>query len=210
MKVDFIIDGFNLYHTLKHNKPTRWLDLTSFCKSYLPNISKDAKVGKIYFFSASPTHMSPKPYDPNSKVGKHKNYITVLEDTGVIVQLGRFKKKEIKYTKHNKVNVTIHKHEEKETDVAIGVKLFELMHNNADAVALVTGDTDLCPAIKAVKNNFPNKKVINILPFRSISRQLSQLCDQKSKTKEGRYLNNQLPSKITLKNGEVIEKPVNW
>jgi len=211
MKIDFVIDGFNLYHTFDKQKNTRWLDLISYCQSFLQDFGKDAKLGKVYYFSALATHLSPHTTDKNSDVYKHLQYIQALESSGVVVQLGRFKKKTIKYSKKNEVSIRLYKNEEKETDVAIGMQMFDTLHNNsADAIALVTGDTDLCAAIRVLKKNFPDKKIVNILPFRSVSRQLSDMCDQTLKTKEWRYLKHQFNDKITLKDGKIIEKPINW
>ena len=46
----FLVDGFNLYHSLKDaqlalgGQSTRWLDLRSFCSSYLPHIGRTARL----------------------------------------------------------------------------------------------------------------------------------------------------------------------
>jgi len=49
-------------------------------------------------------------------------------------------------------------HEEKQTDVNIGIYLIkEAFENSYDTAILVTNDTDLIPAIKMLKNRFPQK-----------------------------------------------------
>ena len=55
---------------------------------------------------------------------------------------------------------TINLREEKETDVAVGVKRLEILHDDlADRVVLVTGDTDIAPAVRAADRMFPNREV---------------------------------------------------
>ncbi|MDH4129525.1 MAG: hypothetical protein OEV44_12260 [Spirochaetota bacterium] len=61
MRTSFLIDGFNLYHSIKdaekfNNTKLRWLDLYSLCESYLPNIDTKAKIESIHYFSAHATH----------------------------------------------------------------------------------------------------------------------------------------------------------
>jgi hypothetical protein len=56
---------------------------------------------------------------------KHKDYIRCLKQTGVQVSLGRFKKKEVKYSNH-KCRISIFTYEEKETDVGLAVGALEL------------------------------------------------------------------------------------
>ncbi len=79
------------------------------------------------------------------KAARHATYVAALRATGVEVQLHRFKEKEVWCKAY------VH-HEEKETDVAIAVKLLELCAVDAcETVVIVTGDTDLAPAIRTAK-----------------------------------------------------------
>ncbi|MGR3316923.1 MAG: hypothetical protein ACUZ8O_00365 [Candidatus Anammoxibacter sp.] len=119
-KVDFLIDGLNVYHSTLQierdtNTPAKWLDLSSLCKSYMYHFGKDAKLNRIHYFSAIQYYLQKhKPL----KIKRHEDYIKCLKFTGIHVNLGRFKQKEVKC---NKCNARLIKHEEKETDVAIAV-----------------------------------------------------------------------------------------
>ena len=95
-RTTFIIDGFNLYHSIieasndSNHIPLKWLDIYSLCKSYLPLISIDAICESVYCFSSLPYHLSKKfPH----KIIRHKLYIEALKSTGIKVHLGRFKEK---------------------------------------------------------------------------------------------------------------------
>lgn len=61
--------------------------------------------------------------------------------------------------------------EEKRTDVRIAVQmLLDAFEDRCDNLILVSGDSDLVPAVNAVKSRFPNKKVIVYIPSRDPSR----------------------------------------
>ncbi|MBR2082614.1 MAG: NYN domain-containing protein [Elusimicrobiaceae bacterium] len=50
-------------------------------------------------------------------------------------------------------------HEEKLTDVNIAIYLLEIaLKNTVDEAVIVSADSDLIPAILAIKRNFPGKK----------------------------------------------------
>jgi hypothetical protein len=123
----FLIDGFNLYHSVKEASTalhlggagTRWLNFHSLCASYLHLIGRGASLEGVYYFSALARHLEAAKPDVTLR---HRNYIECLKDTGVTVELGRFKEKHVHCT-HCKKDVL--RHEEKETDVAICVKLLE-------------------------------------------------------------------------------------
>ena len=82
MRVTFLVDGFNLYNSLRDanaviGKDVRWLDLNSLCSSYLPLIGKSATLEKIHYFSALTLYK--KHYSPQT-IERHKSYIECLEE----------------------------------------------------------------------------------------------------------------------------------
>ncbi len=133
-RVTFIIDGFNLYHSVrkaewelsneKIHVSTKWLDIKKLCESYLHAIGHlvgdKAVLKNVYYFSALAHHLEET--DPDITI-RHKSFIKILKDTGILVELGRFKAKKIKCRLCQNKLV---KHEEKETDVAIALKLLEV------------------------------------------------------------------------------------
>ncbi|MCL2689747.1 MAG: NYN domain-containing protein, partial [Chitinispirillia bacterium] len=51
-------------------------------------------------------------------------------------------------------------YEEKETDVNIAIKLYQQAYKNTYDVAIIlSGDSDQIPAIRAIKRDFPTKKI---------------------------------------------------
>lgn len=164
----FLIDGFNLYHSVKSasrdlglkGRGTKWLNIYALCSSYLHLIGEGAAITCIYYFSALAKHLeSRNPFI----VRRHQDFIRCLESTGVTAELGRFKAKDGICTWCNKKMV---RYEEKETDVAIAVKLFELSAaGGCDTIVVMTGDTDIAPAVRASKRLFPHIEICFLFPY---------------------------------------------
>ena len=140
-RVTFIIDGFNLYHSIRDIEQDRsglclkWIDVKSLCSSSLYIVDRSAVLESIYYFTAFAKHLR----DPQV-IARHQTYLKCLEDTGIMVERGRFKPRDITC---KRCNQKFTRYEEKETDVAIASKLFEVFHDNScDTAVLVTGDTD--------------------------------------------------------------------
>jgi uncharacterized LabA/DUF88 family protein len=154
-RVAFLVDGFNLYHSIRdvsrrNNVNCRWLDIAALCGSFLPDIGRDATFASAHYFSALATHA--EAWRPGT-VKRHLTYIDALRSTGVIVELSTFKAKPmtVRCQACGSMQKVI-RHEEKETDVAIGAKLIELAIGvDADSIVVVTGDTDLVPAVRTAR-----------------------------------------------------------
>ncbi len=210
-RVTFLIDGFNLYHSVKDAanqlgvRSLKWLNISKLCSSYVYLFGKDAVLHDIYYFSALAKHLMQ--YDPG-KVKRHEDYITCLNSTGIKVELAIFKRKNIQcpYCDRNIV-----RHEEKETDVALAVKLLELLILDlCDVVVLVTGDTDIVPAIELAKRLYPEKMIGCAFPFKRKNDEISQKVHKQFKISAKQYQNFQFPNQVILANGTVINKPKNW
>lgn len=213
MKVSFLIDGFNLYGSIvevlrSKSINCKWLNIYSLLSSYLPLIDGNAKLEEVYFFTAIQDYLK-KQY-PN-KIRRHLDYIKCLKSTGVIVERGRFKKKDV-YYKNRDCKVWLLKHEEKETDVAVAVKLLELLHlNKCDVCAIVSGDTDLLPAVRTAQRLFSNKLILFVIPYvRSHSKELSKVAPRSFKMHFQQYINHQFPQSVQLADGTIISQPIEW
>jgi uncharacterized LabA/DUF88 family protein len=148
-RITCFVDGFNLYHALKELKKPhlKWLNL-SLLFSRLTR-SKSQIITQILFFSAYPTWKKDSDH-------RHRIYIKALSSHGVTPVLGQFKNKPKKCLKCNAKWIS---HEEKETDVNLALALLDLAYKNAyDHAFLLTRDSDLAPAVRKVKQNFPPKK----------------------------------------------------
>lgn len=209
-RVSFLIDGFNLYHSVVdlrriHKTGSKWLDIYQLCNSYVYLFGKEAKLDSVHYFSALAHHLLPS--DPEM-VTRHRQFIRCLKDTGIIPQLAKFKKKFVFCENCNHKNK---RHEEKETDVAIAAKIFELFHKDqADTIILVTGDTDLKPVVLTAKELYPNKTILFGFPFKRKNTELSKIAPGSFQIKQKMYENCILSDPYILKNGKEIPKPKEW
>ena len=129
-------------------------------------------------------------------------------DTGILVELARFKKKTLRCEHCGR---SLLRHEEKETDVAIACRLFELLaSDSADSIVLLSGDTDLAPAARLAKQLFPEKVVLFAFPFGRKNKELAQIADASFQIARSQYTRYQLSDPYTLKSGRVIAKPSSW
>src|SRR6266568_532850 len=206
-RVCFLVDGFNVYHSVvaaqagRKGASMKWLDLRALCESYLSSIGGGATLQRVFYFSA---YMDWIP----DKAARHATYVAALRATGVEVQLHRFKEKEVWCKVCKKAYVH---HEEKETDVAIAVKLLELCAVDAcETIVIVTGDTDLAPAIRTAKVLWGSKQIWVLFPFARHNAELKLIAHGHLKMKARRYLSYQLPNPVKVSATDLIWKPTTW
>lgn len=213
-RVSFLIDGFNVYHSLDTlGKMTgasiKWLSLLRLCEGYLQavrgGVGERVELAQVHYFSALAEHLLPR--NPEV-VERHSSYIRALTESGVNVQLSRFKRRDVRCPECGKRFV---RYEEKETDVAIGLKLVEVLATDeCETVVLVTGDTDMIPAISAARRLFPDRKIGVGFPFLRHNRELAQHADYSFKIDQRSLLKAQFPAHVRLRDGSEIVRPAGW
>jgi len=197
----FLIDGFNLYHSLDEKSGLhkyKWLDLRTLARQFMnPWESLEA----VYYFTAINT------WD-QSKAARHKRYIKVLKDSGVEVVLGKFKMKDKKCRRCGTVFKTP---EEKRTDVNIALYLFKLATlDRYDTAILITGDTDIAPAVETVKEVYPKKRVGVIFPINRLNLEMRSVADFDSRIQVDHLRQSRFADIVVLKNGKRITCPPGW
>ena len=101
--------------------------------------------------------------------------------------------------------------EEKETDVALAAKLLEVLYRDeCETAVLVTGDTDIAPAVRTAAALFPLKRVCFAFPFGRKNKELAKLVSTAFRISKEAYANHQYPDPLVLKSGKVIPKPPKW
>lgn len=159
---------------------------------------------KIFYFTAIAYH------HPN-KIQRHENYIRCLESKDIEVIRGRFREKNQFCPLCKKGYIG---HVEKETDIAIGSKLLELLYandeNHCETFMLITGDSDLAPAIKTAIKVTPNVDIRFAFPVNRKSDELLSLAPKSFKLKSGHYKANQFKNPLKLTDGTLLHKPTIW
>ncbi len=199
-RIAFFIDGFNLYHSLS-NEPSyhkyKWLNLAKLSNNF---IKKSDTISQLYYFTAL-AHWDQK------KVAKHKLYIRALEFYGIEVVYGKFKMRD---KKCHICNRTYKTPEEKQTDVNIAIYLLSGAINDIyDKAIIISGDSDLIPAIKAVKSNFPSKEIGVAIPIGRTAEELRNNSHFNFRIKEKHLQTSLLPYEIDI-NGMQLVCPSTW
>jgi hypothetical protein len=196
------IDGFNLYHALTRfgDNKVKWLDLNALSHRLIS--PKSEKVQGIFYFSAF-AHWLPH------KVARHEMYVKALEARGVTCILGHFKNKD---RKCNSCGATWIAHEEKETDVSIGINLVnDAYKQRYEKAYLVTRDSDLMPAVRMVRAEFPTKQIVAVAPpLMGHSNDLIAVCNSKQKISPDQVRACLLPEKLQHSDGTIVIRPLEY
>lgn len=195
------IDGFNLYHALNDEisyHKYKWLNLEKFAKCF---IDPGDKIVDIFYFTSYVT------WDPGKFV-RHQTYVRALQLVGVKPIFGSFRMKD---TTCRVCKKSYQIPEEKQTDVNIAIKLFQTAAIDAwDTAVIISGDSDLIPAIKAVKETFPAKRVVIAIPIGRRAEELKQAADFHKKVKQKHLQSCQFDDTITIDKNIVLKRPDSW
>ncbi len=154
-RVAAFVDGFNIYHALDDigQNHFKWLNLRALLQLFVPKPYQELR--EIYYFSAYATWL-PDAY------ARHREYVAALEGVGVTPVMGFFKPKDRSCKKCGGKWIA---HEEKETDVNIGLfMLNEAYKNSYDMGLLLSADSDLAPVVRMLRTQFPTKPLRLVAP----------------------------------------------
>ncbi|HON80171.1 MAG TPA: NYN domain-containing protein [Spirochaetota bacterium] len=195
-----LIDGFNFYHSISkmpHLKKYKWVNFHTLASILIP---KSHRINGVYYFTAL-AHWDQR------KVRNHRLFIGVQEHFGVQTIYGKFKMKDRECRLcHGVYKIP----EEKQTDVNIAITLLSLaFRNEFDNAYIISGDSDLIPSIRAVKNIFPSKKIGVAVPIHRTAIELQNIADFHMRIKEKHLKSSLLPDEIDI-NGRKIIRPSHW
>lgn len=179
MRTAYFVDGYNLFYGLLAGTPYKWLNLPALL-AHITNIQNPASFTDQINYFTSPVLPALATRGTTSKEAQD-TYIRALKANGVKVHLGRHRLEPgrapsftpgIPASRLHKVDIW--DLEEKETDVSIAITMYRLLalqHRNLaeepiQQIVLVSADTDMTPALKAIKEDFPEVTVGIILPHR--------------------------------------------
>ena len=137
-RVSVYIDGFNLYHAIDalNENHLKWLDLWKLSETL---VRPGEVVTCVKYFSV---------YAPwrEDIYRRHQTYVAALKARNVQFVEGKFKSKPVRCRRCQLPYTT---HEEKETDVNIGVHLMaDALKGRFDRALVVSADTDLNAAVR--------------------------------------------------------------
>jgi len=195
------IDGFNLYFGLKESGFRRyyWLNLTRMIHNLLKPYQR---IVEVKYFT---TRIS----QPPQKVKRQSTYLEALETlSDLTIYYGHYLQRPIECRKcGNRWSAS----EEKMTDVNIATEMiFDALNDRFDTVFLVSGDSDLVPPVKRIREQNPDKKIIVFFPPKRESYHLKNTVHNAFIIGRGTLAKSQLPEEITKSDGFILKRPQEW
>lgn len=198
-RVAVFVDGFNLYHGL-HDLSGRkhlWLDLMGLSRRLL---KPHQRLVEVSYFTARVR---------NHPAGAKRQdlYIRALQATGVRVVEGRFQEKT---QQCRGCGTSWRTYEEKETDVNLCIALIDGARRHAfDVGLIVSGDSDMVPAVKAVRAMNSGVRLVAAFPPKRFSRELQDSVHARLHVGADKVRQSQLPSVVKGPDGE-HRRPGYW
>ena len=101
--------------------------------------------------------------------------------------------------------------EEKMTDVNIAVELLgDAQDDHFDTAVIISGDSDLTPAIRAIRQRYPQKRVVVAFPPERVSKQLCKVATAYLTISRKKLEDSQFPDRIAKADGFVLKRPSEW
>lgn len=207
------IDGFNLYYGVfkQHYRRHKWLDFDAYFRQLMPA----GNIVAIKYFSALVSAI----HNPDGRARQctYWEALRTLSLTRIIE--GRFKDKSVtcqvrpcRFPGDKRFIVP----EEKRTDVNIALEILDDAYQGAvDEIVLISGDSDLAPALEKIKLRFPPIRIVVYVPAafnpkRGKAPDLRRLADKARNFDGALCAHAQLPTTITKADGSTITRPAGW
>ena len=200
------VDGFNLYYGALRGTPHKWLNLERLFSILRP----DDQIQTIYYFTA---------LIDGSHLQNQLVYLRALETLPKVrTVMGRFKFKRVKcvvpdcmFTGSRMFSLP----EEKRTDVQIALAMArDAWEHACERMILVSGDSDLVPAVTLVKEIAPKMEVVVYVPARHQARgaavELRGAADKDRIFPNNLFRHSQFPSEFPDGQGGTLRKPSAW
>ncbi|HXC36730.1 MAG TPA: NYN domain-containing protein [Candidatus Acidoferrales bacterium] len=154
MKTVVYIDGYNWYHAIFKNRPEwKWLNIQSFFEQ----VRHRDEIVAVKMFTAWMEH------DPDAKARQESYYkaLSILPKIKLI--FGTFQVREVTCRADCNRKYTVY--DEKKTDVNLAVELInDAVKEHCESMCVVSGDSDVQPAVEWVVTNHPEIKVTVYVP----------------------------------------------
>ena len=194
------IDGFNMYFGLLEAglNDCKWLNLRKVVEGALkPN---QELIGIKYFTS----RVNNNP----DKQQRQNIYLEALEANNIELFYGRYQLSEIDCHRCGHVWPN---YNEKMTDVQIATHIImDAYKDNYDMAMLISGDSDLVPPIRAIHNNFKNKRVFVLFPPKRHNQSVALVAKGSMTLGRKKIKDAQFQERVTKKDGYTLIKPSEW
>ena len=187
------------------NSSDKWLNL----EHYFQLLRQDDDIQKIYYFTAKVTGQAQ---------ARQETYFKALQTLNLVqIVFGLYKSRQRKC----KVSICSNPqknyadYEEKRTDVNIALQMLDdAYQNNCDRMIVVSGDSDLVPAVELVRKRFPRIQIVVYVPSRHPKRgaatELRNAANKNKTLPTALFKKTQFPQSLVDNSGQTINKPSSW
>jgi hypothetical protein len=207
VRVYVYVDGFNLYYRALRGTPHKWLNPLALAESVLDPTDQ---IDCIRYFTARVSSRSGDPDAPR----RQEIYLKALRTLpGIKFHFGRFlpKTKVRPLVANPNEYVEVHDTEEKGSDVNLASYLIhDGWRDLYDAALVISQDSDLCEAMRIVRNDL--EKAVGVLWLESgePGRRFRNVTSFVRHATPARLAATQFASPLMGKDGRLIEKPADW
>jgi len=199
-RLNVYIDGFNLYFGIAEAGfiNCKWLDIHLLAQ----NIKTNSHIlNEVKYFTSR--------ISENAEKQKRQNtYLEALQTTPITITYGQFRNQSMRCSQCEHFWYDA---KEKMTDVNIATSLMvDAYTNNFDVAFLISGDSDLVPPIKAIREFFPEKEVWAVFPPSRESNSLKKIASGSFVLGRKKLENSQLPEQLQSKYGIELNRPISW
>jgi hypothetical protein len=199
-RVIVYVDGFNLYFGMVQSGFTglKWLNLVNLARSFLKD---NQELAEVKYFTSPITNDPPKEK-------RQRTYLSALRHTGVKIITGKYQQREVVC---NGCSLKWFRVNEKMTDVNIATEMIlDAVEDKFDVAILISGDSDLVPAIKIIAEKFYPKYVAVFFPPNRQNVSVKSVAAASFQLGRKKLKDCQLPDEIMLANGYVLKRPSEW
>jgi len=195
------IDGFNLYFGLKSAgwKRFYWLNLQTMARNLL---KPDQDLVFTKYFTSRVSY-------PPDKERRQSTFIEALETQNDLrIFYGHY---QLNPQRCRKCGDKVMLPNEKMTDVNIAVEMMSDAYQDLFDMALpISADSDLTAPVLAIKNLFPEKRVVVAFPPQRHSVQLQRLAHGFLQIGRANLAKSIFPDKVQKADGFILQKPAEW
>ncbi len=199
-RVIVYVDGFNLYFGMKEAgyEHCKWLDIEKLVNNLLkPNQEQQ----QIKYFT-SRVGNNPE------KQKRQTTYIEALETKNIKVFYGHYQSNRVECKRCGNIWPS---YSEKMTDVNIATQMIiDAYKDNYDMAMLISGDSDLVPPMKAIHENFNNKRVFVAFPPKRHNSSVSLAAKGSLIIGRKKLVDSQFPDEVQKRGGFKLRKPSDW
>lgn len=195
------VDGFNMYFGMMEAgfSHCRWLNIKVLAEKLLqPN----QELAEVKYFTARVAN------NPD-KQKRQGTYLEALYEVGVKIFYGQYQMNTLDCHRCGHAWLDA---KEKMTDVNIATHLLvDAFQDKYDMAMLISGDSDLVPPIKAVHENFPQKRVFVAFPPKRQNNTVALAAKGSLIVGRKKLVESQFPATVQkTADGYILHKPADW